>query len=78
MTNDKQKSTDKIVGSSDRLERKRYTLWTNPPENWTQCFDGLVITPEIEAAVAVALKDVDRKKLDERTKAYRGNSYFAF
>ena len=74
----KRKPRSNRVASNDGLERKRYTLWTNPPENWTRCFDGLVITPEIEAAVAVALKDVDRKKLDERTKAYRGNSYFAF
>jgi len=66
------------VSSDDGLERKRYTLWTNPPENWTQCFSGLLITPEIEAAVVAALKKVDCKKIDARTKAYRGNSYFAF
>ena len=78
MTKHEESPTVAGVSSSDVLERKRYTLWTNPMENWTRCFDGLEITQEVVAAVEMALEKVDRKKIDERTKPYRGNSYFAF
>ena len=74
----KRKPRSTRVASDDVLERKRYTLWTNPMENWTRCFDGIEITQEVVAAVEMALENVDRKKIEERTKPYRGNSYFAF
>lgn len=51
-------------------KKDKYTLWTNPMENWTQAFEGVTITTAIEDAVQKELKKVNDKKIEERTKPY--------
>jgi hypothetical protein len=51
-------------------KKEKYTVWTNPMENWNRAFDNVTITPAVEKAVEKQLKKVDSKKIAERAKAF--------
>jgi hypothetical protein len=51
-------------------KKEKYTLWTNPMNNWNRAFDNVTITPAVEKAVEKQLQKVDSKKIAERAKAF--------
>ena len=51
-------------------KKEKYTVWTNPMDNWNRTFDNVTITPAGERAVEKQLEKVDSKKIDERAKAF--------
>jgi hypothetical protein len=53
------------------MKQNKYTLWTNPMENWTQAFAGVTHTAAVERAVEKELKKVTSEKIKKRTEAFR-------
>lgn len=51
-------------------KKEKYTVWTNPMDNWNRAFDNVTITPDVEKAVEKQLQKVDSKKIAERAKAF--------
>lgn len=51
-------------------KKEKYTLWTNPMDNWNRAYDAVEITPTVKKAVEEQLQKVDSKKIAKRTKAF--------
>jgi len=51
-------------------KKEKYTLWTNPMDNWNRAFDHVTITADVKEAVEKKLRKVDSKKIEKRTKAF--------
>jgi hypothetical protein len=51
-------------------KKEKYTLWTNPMDNWNRAFDNVTITAGVKEAVEKQLQKVDSKKIEKRTKAF--------
>lgn len=51
-------------------KKDKYTLWTNPMENWNRTFENVTITADVKKAVEKQLEKVDREKIEKRTRAF--------